>query len=94
MEKGANNKRTLRQAYAQGDGHDWPTGVGAHAVQVPRLIAANGVELQGKLSLDSGATISMGGVDLPTEIQSYYMTSGLRLISREAPSQRFSFASG
>ena len=52
------------------------------------------MDLQGKLILDPGASTSMGGVDLLTDIQEFYAGYGLYLNSRPAPPMRFSFANG
>ena len=52
-------------------------------------------DLQGKFILDSGATMSMGGVDLlQKKIQEIYADAGLQLTSHPVPPLRFSFANG
>ena len=67
--KGHKNSSPIRQAYLEGDKHDWITDVGAFAVSVPSLQNFASFDLDGKFILDSGATMSMGGVDLLQRIQ-------------------------
>ena len=55
------NSSPFRQAYLEGDRRDWITGAGAFAVWFPSLQNFASFDLQGKLILDSGATMSMGG---------------------------------
>ena len=62
--KGYKNSSPFRQAYLEGDRRDWITGAGAFAIWFPSLQNFASFDLQRKFSLDSGATISMGGVDL------------------------------
>ena len=51
-------------------------------------------DLDGKFILDSGATMSMGGVDLLQRIQEMYAQARLRLSSHPVSPLRFSFANG
>ena len=55
------NSSTFRQAYLEGDKHDWITGAGAFAVSVPSLQNFASFDLDGKFILDSGATINVHG---------------------------------
>ena len=72
----------------------WITGAGACAVWFPSLQNFASFDLQGKFILDSGATMSMGGVDLLQKIQEIYADAGLQLTSHPVPPLRFSFANG
>ena len=51
-------------------------------------------DLQGKFILDSGATMSMGGVDLLQKFQEIYADAGLQLTSHPVPPLRVSFVNG
>ena len=51
-------------------------------------------DIDGKFILDSGATMSMGGVDLLQRIQEMYAQAGLQLTSHPVSPLRFSFANG
>ena len=61
---------------------------------VPSLQNFASFDLDGKFILDSGATMSMGGVDLLQRIQEMYAQAGLRLTSHPVSPLRFSFANG
>ena len=52
------------------------------------------VDLDGKIMLDSGATMSMGGVVPLQNIQEIYADAGLNLTSHPLKPLRFSFANG
>ena len=78
-----------RQAYLEGDRRDLITGAGASAVWFP-----SSFDLQGKFILDSGATMSTGGVDLLQKFQEIYADAVLQLTSHPVPPLRFSFANG
>ena len=52
------------------------------------------IDFDGKFILDSGATMSAGGVDLLQRIQEMYAQAGLRLSSHPVSPLRFSFANG
>ena len=67
--KGRKNSSPFRHAYLEGDKHDWITGAGASAVSVPSMQNFASFDFDGKFILDSGATMSMGGVDLLQRIQ-------------------------
>ena len=86
--KGHKNSSPFRQAYLEGDKHDWITGAGAFAVSVPSLQNFASLDLYGKFNLDSGAT------DLLQRIQEMYAQAGLRLTSYPVSPLRFSFANG
>ena len=86
--KGHKNSSPFRQAYLEGDKHDWITGAGAFAVSVPSLQNFASLDLYGKFILDSGAT------DLLQRIQEMYAQAGLRLTSYPVSPLRFSFANG
>ena len=73
---------------------DWITGAGAFAVSVPSLQNFVSFDNDRKFILDSGATMSMGGVDLLQRIQEMYAQAGLRLASHPVSPLRFSFANG
>ena len=90
--KGYKNSSPFRQAYLEGDRRDWITGAGAFAVWFPSLQNFPSFDLQGKFILDSGATMSMGGVDLLQKFQEIYADAGLQLTSHPVPPLRFSFA--
>ena len=92
--KGHKISSPFRQAYLEGDNYDWTTGAGAFAVSVPSLQNFASFDLDGKFILDSGATMSMGGVDLLRRIQEMYAQAGLRLTSHPVSPLRFSFANG
>ena len=92
--KGHKNSSPFRQAYLEGDKHDWITDAGALAVSIPSLQNFASVDLDGKFFLDSGATISMGGVDLLQRIQEMNAQAGLRLTSHPVSPLRFSVANG
>ena len=92
--KGHKISSPFRQAYLEGDKHVWITGAGAFAVSVPSLQNFASFDLDGKFILDSGATMSMGGVDLLQRIQEMYAHAGLRLTSHPVSPLRFSFANG
>ena len=94
--KGHKNSSPLRQAYLEGDKHDWITGAGASAVSVPSLQNFASFDLDGKsiLDFDSGATMSVGGVHLLQRIQEMYAQAGPRLTSHPVSPLRFSFANG
>ena len=70
------------------------TCAGAFAVSVPSLQNFASFDLDGKFILDSGATMSTGGVDLLQRIQEMYASAGLRLSSHPVSPLRFSFANG
>ena len=88
------NSSPFRQAYLEGDKHDWVTGAGAFAVAVPSLQSFASFDLDGRSVLDSGATMSMGGVDVLQRIQEMNEKASLRLTSRPVSPLRFSFAKG
>ena len=92
--KGHKNSSPFRQAYLEGDKHDWVTGASAFAVSVPSLQSFASFDLDGRSILDSGATMSMGGVDVLQRIQAMYAQAGLRLTARPVSPLRFSFANG
>ena len=92
--KGHKNSSPFRQAYLEGDEHDWITGAGAIVVSVPSLQNLASFDLDGKFILDSGATMSMGDVDLLQRVQEMYAQVGLRLTSHPVSPLRFSFANG
>ena len=92
--KSNKNSSPFRQAYLESEKHDWITGAGTFAVSVPSLQNFASFDLDGKFILDSGATMSMGGVDLLQRIQEMYAQPGLRLTSRPVSPLRFSFANG
>ena len=92
--KGSKNSSPFRQAYLEGNEHDWITGAGAFAVSVPSLQNFVSFDLDAKFILDSGATMSMGGVDLVLRIREIYADAGLQLTSRPVSPLRFSFANG
>ena len=73
---------------------DVTTRAGAFAVWFPSLQNFASFDLQGKFILDSGATMSMGGVDLLQKNQEIYAGAGLQLISHPVPPLRFSFRNG
>ena len=66
----------------------------ALAVSVPPLQIFSSFDLDGQFILDSGATMSMGGVDLLQRVQEMYAQAGLRLTSHPVSPLRFSFANG
>ena len=68
---------------------DWITGAGAFAVWFPSLQNFASFDLQGKFILDSGATMSMGSVDLLQKFQEIYADAGLQLTSYPMPPLRF-----
>ena len=92
--KGHRNSSLFRHSYQEGDKHHWITGAGASAVSVPSLQNFASFDLDGKFILDSGATMSMGGVDLLQRIQEMYAQAGHRLTSHPVSQLRFSFANG
>ena len=92
--KGHKNSSPFRQAYLEGDKHDWITSAGAFAISVPSLQNFDSFDLDGKFILDSGATMSLGGVDLLQRIQEMYARDGLRLTAHPVSPLRFSFANG
>ena len=65
--KGYKNPSPFRQAYLEGDERDWITGASALTISFPSLQNFASYDLEGKFILDSGATMSMGGVDLFAE---------------------------
>ena len=92
--KGYKNSSPFRKAYLEGDRRDWITGAGAFAVSFPSLQNFASFDLQGKFILDSGATMSMGGVDLLQKFQEIYADAWLQLTPHPLPPLRFSFANG
>ena len=91
--KGHKNSSPFRRAYLEGDKHDWITGAGAFAVSAPSLQNFASFDLDGKFILDSGATMSMGGVDSLQRIQEMYAQAGhpvspLRFFFRERTRER------
>ena len=92
--KGQKNSSPFRQAYLEGDKHDWITGARASAVSVPSLQYFASFDLDGKFILDSGATMSMGSADLLQRVQEIYAQAGLRLTSHPVSPLLFSFADG
>ena len=79
--QGSKSSSLFRQAYLEGDRYDWITGAGAFTVSVPSMVNFASFEFDGKFILDSGATMSMGGVDLLQKIQEIYTDAGLNLTS-------------
>ena len=73
----------------EGDRRDWITGAGACAIWFPSLQNFASFDLQGKFILDSGATMSMGGVDLLQKFQEIYADDGLQLTSHPVPPLHF-----
>ena len=88
--KGYKNSSPFRQAYLEGDRRDWITGAGANGILFPSLQNFASFDLQGKFILDSGATMSMGGVDLLQKFQEIDTDAGLQLTSHPVPPLHFS----
>ena len=92
--KGYKKPSPFKQAYLESDRSDWITGAGAYAIWFPSLQNFASFDLQGKFILDSGATMSMGGVDLEQKFQEIYADAGLQLTSHPVLPLHFSFANG
>ena len=92
--KGYRNPSPFRRAHLESDRRDWITGTGAYAVWFPSLQNFASFDLQGKFILDSGATMSMGGVDFLQKFQEIYADAGLQLTSHPVPPLHLSFANG
>ena len=82
----------FRQAYLEGDGHDWITDASAFTVSVFSMQNFASFDLDEKFILHSGATVSMGGVDLLQKIREIYADASVNLTSHLVKPLRFSFA--
>ena len=75
-------------------GGNYYAGAMSFGIQVPALIGFSYQPLLGKIILDSGATCSMGAVDLLTYVQEQFYKNGIVLNTRKAQNLTFSFANG
>ena len=72
------NLHRFDKAYPEGNERDWITGGGALAISFPSLQNFANFDLEGKFILDSGAKMSMGGVDLlPKKIKKFTQMLGI-----------------
>ena len=78
----------------QGDDGDRTTSAGAFSVTVPGLPSLTNFNLDGKRVLDSGATMSTGGVGLLQNTEELHAGYDLILTSRAVSPSPFSFANG
>ena len=78
------------QAY----GGAYSTGAWSFGIDVPMLFGFAYKTLLGKIILDSGATCSMGAVDLLTYVQEQFWKNGVVLNAKKAPNLIFIFAKG
>ena len=90
--KGSKSSSPIRQAFLEGDWYDWVTSASAFAASVTSMQNVASFDLDRKFILDSGATTSMGGVDLLQRIQEIYADVGFNPTSHPVKPLRFSFA--